>query len=155
MKRIFACACLLFAGTALAQDLAVGKAWVRGTVPGQNATGAFMQITAKNDAALLGATSPVAKSVEIHEMGMDGNVMKMRQLPSLELPAGKTVELKPGGYHLMLVGLAQPLKKGDTVAIELKFQGKEQKSGTIKVSAEVRELGAPAMMEGHEHHHQH
>ena len=136
------------------QEVAASKAWVRGAVPGQNATGAFMEITATTDSSLVAAASPLAKSVEIHEMVMEGGIMKMRAVKSVALPAGKTVEFKPGAYHIMLIGLTKPLSKGSTVPIELSLQAKDQKRSVLKVNAEVRELGAAApMMEGHEHHH--
>src|SRR5260221_6272320 len=77
-------------------------AWVRGTVPGQKGTGAFMQLKSPADMTLVGVASPAAKVAEIHEMAKDGNVMRMRAVDKLALPAGKSVDLKPGGYHLML-----------------------------------------------------
>ena len=143
----------LGSGMTWAQEVTVSKAWVRGSVAGQNATGAFMEITAVADSTLIAASSPLAKSGEIHEMVMEGNVMKMRAVGKVELPAGKAVELAPGGYHIMLIGLTKALKKGDSVPIELTVQGKDQKSSKLRVRAEVRELGAMPAMEGHEHHH--
>ena len=157
MKRRILGAALVLACLAASpgwgQEVTVSKAWVRGSVAGQNASGAFMEIVASQDSSLVGAASPLAKSVEIHEMAMEGDVMKMRAVKRVALPAGKTVELKPGGYHIMLVGLTKALKKGETVPIELTLQGKDQKRSTLKVNAEVRELGAAPMMEGHQHRH--
>ena len=142
-------ACCAAAG-AWAQTPEVSQAWVRGTVGGQQATGAFMQIRVATDATLIAASSPLAKSVEVHEMAMDAGVMKMRALDRLELPAGKLVEFKPGGYHLMLLGLSKPLKAGDSVPMELTLAGRDQKTRVVKLSAEVRELGA-APSRAHEH----
>jgi copper(I)-binding protein len=85
-------------------QVTVKDPWVRATVPAQKATGAFMQITSAQDARLVEARSPVAGVVEVHEMVMEKEVMKMRAIKGLDLPAGKTVELKPGGYHVMLMG---------------------------------------------------
>jgi len=135
---VFACA-----AAAQAQTL-VKDAWVRGTVAGQKATGMFAQITSSTGGRLVSASSPAAGVVEIHEMAMDGNVMKMRAVPGLDLPAGKTVELKPGGYHVMLIDLKAPLKKGDMVPVKLKVQGKDGKPAEIEVKAEVRDMGAGA-----------
>ncbi len=152
LATILTLACL-GAGSSLAQQpnpATVSHAWVRGAVAGQNATGAFMEITASADSTLIGVASPVAKSVEIHEMTMDGGVMKMRAVKSVPLPAGKPVEFKPGGYHVMLIGLLKPLNGGDSVPIELTLQGKDQKSSKVNVSAEVRALGAAT--EEHHHH---
>ena len=122
---------------ALAQ-VTVTEAWVRGTVAGQKATGAYMQLKSTADATLVGAASPAAKVVEIHEMKMDGNVMKMRAVDKLALPAGKTIELRPGGYHVMLMDLAQPLNDGDTVPLTLTVEGKDGKTEMLQVSATVR-----------------
>jgi copper(I)-binding protein len=136
-----ALAAAVFAAPASAQ-VAVNAPWVRGTVQGQSATGAFMQLKSADGAALVSAESPVAGTVEIHEMRMEGNVMKMRAIPKLDLPAGQTVDLKPGGYHVMLMDLKRPLTKGETVPIKLKFQGKDGKPQELEIKAEVRDLTA-------------
>jgi copper(I)-binding protein len=141
--RSWAFIAAVFLAAAAHAQVSVSSAWVRGTVPGQTATGAFMQLTSADGAALLGADSPVAGIVEIHEMAMENNVMKMRAVQKLELPPGRTVELKPGGYHVMLMDLKQPLKKGDTVPIKLKVQSKSGQTQDVEVKAEVRELTAP------------
>lgn len=125
-----------------AQEVTIKEPWVRGTVRGQKATGAFMQLTATEAASLVSVESPVAGSVQIHEMKMENDVMKMRAIPKLDLPAGKAVELKPGGYHMMLMDLKQPLKKGEAVPIRLRFEGKDKTFKTIEIKAQVRELGA-------------
>jgi len=135
---------LLAAGIVLAQSAAaqvsVTDAWVRGTVAGQKATGAFMQLKSPADTALVDAASPVAKIVEIHEMKVEGGMMKMRAIDKLSLPAGKAVELKPGGYHVMLMDLVQPLKEGDTVPLKLTFEDKAGKKQTLEVKAQVKSL---------------
>ena len=131
---------LLFA----AAQTTVKDAWVRGTVPQQMATGLFAQITSAQGGRLVSAASPVAGVVEIHEMSMDGNVMKMRPVPNgLALPPGKAVELKPGGYHVMLMDLKQPLKAGDTVPLTLVIEGADGKRETLQLQAPVK---APAGM---------
>jgi len=130
-------------GSALAQ-VAVSEPWVRATVPQQKATGAFMSLAAAQGARLVEAKSPVAGVVEIHEMVMENQVMKMRAIPGLDLPAGKAVELKPGGYHVMLMDLRQQVKDGDTVPITLVVEGKDRKRETVEVKAAVRPLTTPA-----------
>lgn len=122
-------------------QVSVSQPWV-GTVQGQKTAGAYMQLKSADGGTLVGAESPVAGMVGIHEMKMDGNVMKMRAIPKLELPAGRVVELKPGGYHVMLMDLKQPMKQGDTVPIKLKVQGKDGKVQEVEVKAEVRDLAA-------------
>ena len=112
---------LCIAGTALAQ-VKVEGGWARATVQGQKATGAFMTITAPQATRLVAVSTPVAGVAEIHEMKMDGGVMKMRAMPALELPANQAVELKPGGYHLMLMDLKAPLAKDSSVALTLTFR---------------------------------
>ena len=103
-------------------NIDVKDAWVRSTVPGQMGTGAFMKITAKAGTQLVGVSSPVAGVGEVHEMKMDKDIMRMRAVPALDLPAGKTIELKPGGYHVMLMDLKQPLLKDSKVPLTLLFK---------------------------------
>jgi copper(I)-binding protein len=137
----------LLAGLAAAAahaQVTVADAWVRGTVTGQKATGAFMQIQSAADTALVAAASPVAGVVEIHEMKMDGGVMKMGAIRSLAVPAGKTTELKPGGYHVMLMELKQPLKEGETVPVTLTFEDKAGRKQSLEIKAQVRALTAAA-----------
>jgi copper(I)-binding protein len=141
-SRVAVVVALAFAAAGASAQVNVSDAWVRGTVPGQKATGAFMQLKSVDGGALVSVQSPVAGSVEIHEMRMEGNVMRMRVIPKLELPAGQTVELKPGGYHVMLIDLKVPLRKGDTVPITLKLQGKDGKPQDVEVKAEVRDVTA-------------
>ena len=133
---------MLAAAAAAHAQVEARAAWVRGTVQGQTTAGAYMELTSGERANLLGAESPAARSAEIHEMKMEGNVMRMRAVPRLELPPGKTVELKPGGYHMMLVDLKRPLKKGDLVPIRLKVELSDKTVKTIQVMAEVRDLAA-------------
>ncbi len=129
---------------ALAQ-VTVTDAWVRGTVPAQKATGAFMKLTSKDDAKLVAAASPAAKIVEVHEMTMKDNVMQMRAVDAVPLPAGKPVEFKPGGYHVMFIDLVKPLEKGASVPITLTFVGKDGRKSTQEVKAEVRSPGGEPM----------
>ena len=128
----------------VAAQVVVNDAWVRGTVAGQKVTGAFMQLTSLADATLVATTSPVAKFVEIHEMKTEGGVMKMRAVDKLPLPAGNAVDFKPGGYHMMLMDLKQPLKVGDTVPLMLTIADKAGNKQTIEVKAVVKPLTASA-----------
>jgi copper(I)-binding protein len=113
----------LSSGALFAQTVDVKDAWARATVPGQKATGAFMKITAKDGSKLVAVSSPVAGVSEVHEMKMEGDVMKMRAVTGgLDLPAGKAVELKPGGYHVMLMDLKSTLQKDTTIALTLVFK---------------------------------
>ena len=115
--------------------------WVRGTVAGQMATGAFLTLTSSVGGKLVAASSPAAGRVEIHEMSMAGDVMKMRELASgLPLPAGKPVKLTPGGYHLMLMELKKPLAAGEVVPLALVIEGKDGQRSTQEVKATVRAL---------------
>lgn len=113
---------LAWGGVAQAQSVTVQDAWARSTVPGQKATGAFMKLTAQQGARLVAASSPVAGVTEVHEMRMEGDVMRMRAIAGLDLPAGQTVELRPGGYHVMLLDLKTALRKDSSIPLTLVFR---------------------------------
>lgn len=149
---ILALAAALLATAHAHAQVQVQQAWVRASVPQQKATGAFMQLQASEDSRLVSASSPVAPIVEVHEMAVSDGVMRMRPVPALALPAGKTVELKPGGYHIMLMDLPQQVKAGDTVPLSLVVEGKDGKRRTIEVQAPVRPLNAAANAAGHGSH---
>ncbi len=134
-------AALLAAGAVSAQTT-VSDAWVRGMVAPQRATGAFMKITSAQGGKLVGVSTPAARVAEVHEMVMQGDVMAMRAIESLELPAGKAVELKPGGHHLMLMGIDQPLKAGASVPLTLIIEGRDGKRETLQLSVPVTAAGA-------------
>jgi copper(I)-binding protein len=129
-------AILLAASLSASAQVDVQKAWARATVKGQMATGAFMTLTAKDDAKLITASSPAAGVIQVHEMKMDAGVMKMAEVKGgLDLPAGKTVELKPGGYHVMLMDLKTTLTKDSSVPLTLVF--KDAKGVESKVDLKV------------------
>jgi len=152
MKRLFLAMLFFVVGPTFAYAQVVVKdAWVRATVPEQKSTGAFMQLTSTTGTRLVEARSTAARLVEIHEMSMDGNVMKMRAVPGVDLPAGKAVELKPGGYHVMLVDVKNQIKDGDNVPITLVFEGKDKKRETLEVKAVARPLQQPGGMEHMDH----
>ncbi len=149
------CLAVCLTAPALAQ-VTVKESWVRATVAKQTATGAFMQITAAADTKLVDVKSSAAGIVEIHEMKMENNVMKMRAVDEVVLPAGKMVELKPGGFHVMLMDLKAQVKTGDTIPLTLVFEGKDKKRETVDLKVPVRALtSAPsksgAQHEGHKH----
>lgn len=127
-------------GPAAAPVLQVTEPWVRATVAGQAATGAFMTLTAGRDGRLVAADSPVAATVEVHEMAMDGDIMRMREIEALPLPAGEAVPLQPGGYHIMLIGLVAPLSDGQSVPLSLTFESADGVREQIAVDASVRPL---------------
>lgn len=131
-------AVLLCATAAQAQGVSVENPWARATVPGQRATGAFMQLQSKEGAKLVGGASSVAGVVEVHEMKLDGGVMKMRAVAGgLDLPAGQTVELKPGSYHIMLMDLKAPLEVGSVVPLTLTFKDAKGAESKVEVKAKV------------------
>ena len=139
-----------FTGMAQAQNAKVGgvqieNAYTRATVPGQMAAGGFMKIENRGAAdQLISASSPVAGEVQLHEMAMDGNVMKMRQVKDIAVPAGGAVELKPGGLHLMFMNIKAPLAAGETVPVKLKFA----KAGEVEVKMPVNAMGNPGAGHG-------
>ena len=142
-NRICLAAVLSLLNAAAVAQTTVKDAWVRGTVAEQKASGAFMKITSAGGGKLLSVSSPVAGVAEVHEMAMEGTTMRMRAIPSLALPAGQAVDLKPGGYHVMLMDLKQQLKAGDMVPLSLVIEGKDGKRETLQLQAPVRALGAP------------
>ena len=144
---------LAAAAAAAAQDFQLGplkidRPWARPTVPGQSTGGGFLSVhnSGSKPDRLLGASSPAAAAVEVHEMRMEGDVMRMREIKALELPAGKLVTLAPGGLHLMLTGLKAPLKVGDQLPVRLRFEV----AGEIDVVFRVENKPVPAA-EAHKH----
>lgn len=131
----------------------IDNAWARATVQGQKATGAFMQLTAPQSAKLVAVSTPVAGVAEIHEMKMDGGVMKMRAMPALDLPANQPVELKPGGYHLMLMDLKAPLAKDGSIALTLTFKDAKGVESKQRVNVPVTTGMPQGQMPGHSHGH--
>jgi periplasmic copper chaperone A len=124
------------------KDIEISGAWTRATAPGQDAAGVDMTITSKQMATLVGVSSPVAKTAEMHSMTSEGGMMRMREVKSIELPAGKRVNLSEGGYHLMLNGLKAPLKEGDTVPLTLSIKAGKQDVVKLETRAVVRSLHA-------------
>jgi copper(I)-binding protein len=153
MKKIL-CAgllALLAATPAFAEDVKVSDAWARATAPGQDSAMVQLVITSKKAGALVAGASKIAQTVEIHTMVMEGDVMKMRQVDAVELPAGKAVDLGAAGYHLMLIGLKKPLKEGtmSEIVLTVRFAGgKEEK---VNVQAEIK----PLTESGHHEHMHH
>jgi copper(I)-binding protein len=132
-----------------ADTVSASNAWVRATAPGQKTAAAYLELTSKSDAALVAVESPSAARAELHSMGVDGGVMKMRPVRRIELPARKTVKLAPGGLHVMLIGVKQPLKAGDKVPLMLSVESAGGVTSTITTEAEVRAAAGAA---GHQHH---
>jgi len=150
---------LLLSSSVYAGDIKVEGAWARATAPGQEVAMVDLSITSSQQAQLLGASSPACKTVEIHRMTHDNGMMQMREVQSVELPAGKRVNLSSGGYHLMLIGLKNPLKLGDSVALALNIKGAGKTISKVEATAEVKSLteAAPQANEpmGHMHHMHH
>ncbi|HEX5675006.1 MAG TPA: copper chaperone PCu(A)C [Azonexus sp.] len=144
MKVSFAAALLISAASlpAWAANISVSDAWARATMPGQPVSGAYMKIQSDADARLIGASSPAVPRVEVHEMKMDGDVMRMREVKSIDLPRGKTVSLEPGGFHIMLMNLPKPIAAGDVIPLSLVVEsgGKRQ---TVEVKVEARAANQP------------
>ena len=130
---------LAFASSAGAQVVVEG-AWVRATAPGQPVAAAYMKITSAQPTALVAVSTPVTARAEIHQMKMEGGIMKMRPVTRLELLPGKAVELEPGGYHLMLMNITKPLRPGESVPITLVVEGADRKRLEVEVKAEVRSM---------------
>ncbi|MET0312057.1 MAG: copper chaperone PCu(A)C [Burkholderiaceae bacterium] len=153
MKQLFAAAllsCAAFASIAQAPAIAVDGAWARASVQGQRGTGAFMKLTAREELTLVGVASPVAGVAEIHEMKMENDVMRMRAIDKLALPAGKPVELSPGGFHIMLMDLKAPLAKDTTIPVTLLVRNAKGAQSRIELKVPVS-ARAPQGQAGHKH----
>ena len=150
-----ASACM--AASAQSAPVKVEGAWARATGQGQKGTGAFMSLTAKDATQLVGVSTPVAGVAEVHEMKMEGDVMKMRALPLLDLPAGKKVDLKPGGYHIMMMDLKAPLAKDSTVPVTLLFKDAKGVESKLELKLPVATMapGAAASSTGSAAEHKH
>ncbi len=142
MKHLIFSLCVLASASLAHAQVTVLEAWVRGTVPMQKASGAFMQLSAEKDVRLVAAKSPSANVVELHEMVMLKDVMQMREIAGLDIVPGRVLELKPGGFHVMLIDLKAQLKGGDVVPITLVFEDTlTKKRFTQEVKAPVTALG--------------
>lgn len=127
------------ASSASLGNLQVENGWMRATAPGQSVGGGYLTVANHGaDDRLVGASSPASSSVELHTMSMENNVMRMREVPSVDVPAGKTLELRPSGLHLMFIDLKAPLRAGETVPLKLRFE----RAGEIAVSIRVEAMGA-------------
>ena len=139
MNKTLLLAAAVLASAAAHAQVTVADPWVRTTVAQQTTTAAYMTITSLAGGKLVDASSPVATSAEVHEMKMDGDMMKMRSIDALPLPVGKPVALKPNGYHMMLMGLKAPLKAGDVVPIKLVIEDAKGQRRTVDVKAVARQ----------------
>jgi copper(I)-binding protein len=141
MKRLFLALLAggLLSASAFAQ-VSVSDPWIRATVPAQKVTGAFMRVQSPTAARLVGVQADVAGRAELHEMAMDGQTMRMRRVESIELPAGKPVNLASGGYHVMLFDLKRQVKEGENVELTLQVQDAAGKRQDVKLSVPVKPL---------------
>ncbi len=155
MKRLaFAILTASLSLTALADTVNINDPWARATAPGAPAGGAFMGLTADANMTLVGAESNASKIVELHTMKMENGVMIMRAVPQIDLPKGQTVSLKPGGLHIMLIGLHAPLTAGEKVDMTLRVKDSQGKEQRIPVTAEIRAMkptAKPAAPMQHSH----
>ncbi|WP_300731414.1 copper chaperone PCu(A)C [Pseudomonas sp.] len=130
----------------------VDDAWVRATVAGQPSSGAFMRLTSTTDSKLVEVKSTAAKTVQIHESTLHNDVMGMQPVNSVALPAGKTVNIEPEGYHVMLIDLHEQIKVGDTVPLTLVVEDSKGVKESIEVKAQARALNSMPMDHGmHDH----
>jgi len=137
-----------FAQSQSQSQLQVSDPWIRATVPAQKATGAFMQLKAAKATRLLAASSPAAGRVEIHQMEMQGQTMRMHAVDGIDLPAGQAVNLASGGYHIMLLDLKRQLKEGEQVPMTLTLQGADGKRDSVNLTVPVKPL-AYSVQGGH------
>jgi len=144
MLKKLLCAVIVLAAASVHAQVEVSDAWVRATGQGQKATGVFMNLTAKKATRLVGVKTDLTSSAEVHEMKMEKDVMKMQAVKALDLPAGKTVALKPGSYHVMLMDLSKPLDEGSPVVLTLLFED----AAGVKTQQEVNVVAKKMAMGG-------
>lgn len=135
--------------------LHIMKAWVRPTVKSQTSTGGYLKIMAHADGKITGVSSDISDRTEIHEMSMDGDVMRMRRVESVEVEEGDIINFKPGGYHVMFMGLKAPISKDQTVVFQLEFQDKDGAISSIPVKAVATMTGQMGHDHDHSHEHEH
>ena len=150
MRTAFVVVSLLWTAQSIAGEVTVGDAWARATMPGQGSGAVYMTLASAKPGQLVGVKCAQSAHAAIHSMTHENNMMKMREMESLALPAGKQVELKPGGNHLMLTGLKKPLKAGEDLAVTLTVQFDGGRTEEIEVRAQIR-----SMTGEHGHHHDH
>ena len=131
----------------------IRHAWVRATLPGQSGSGAFMTLQAPMGARLVGVSTPAAGVAEVHQMSMHNNVMRMQAVPALELPPRQPQALTPGGFHIMLMDLKQPLQEGQQIPLTLDFENAAGQHLQRTVMADVKKSAPTDMDAGMNHHH--
>ena len=151
MKKLVLSLFLVLAPLAKA-DIVISDAWVRPTAEGQSVTGAYLKITSDKPVKLIGASTKSASSVEVHEMTMDGDIMRMRQLSELSIPANTIVDLKPGGLHLMLMGVPKNIEVGSLVSMNLNFLLQDGKKKTLTIQVKAKNPNTDANIESHHKH---
>jgi len=142
MLKLLTAFIFLLAAVAAHAQVEVSDAWARATGQGQKTTGVFMNLTAKKATRLVGVKTDLTSTAEVHEMKMEKDVMKMAAVPSLNVPAGGAVELKPGGYHVMLMDLKAPLADKATVPITLTFENAKGVKSQVELQVPVRAMNA-------------
>jgi copper(I)-binding protein len=156
MRNLFSLLLVLSTSATAAGGLHVDNVWTRATAPKQPAAGVYMDLAAAAPVSLIGGASPAAERVELHTMAMDKGVMVMRRVDEIPVRPGQPVQLKPGGLHVMLIGLKSPLKAGERVPLTLQVRQADGRVDELVLQAEVRDAsgkaggGAPA---GSMHHH--
>ena len=142
LRPLIALLPLLILTNVASAEVVVKDAWARATVPQQRATGVFMQLQSDKDVRLIDVQSTAAGMAGVHEMQMENNVMKMREVLQLTIPAGKNIEFKPGGLHVMLMDLKSQAKEGDIIPLKLIFEAKDKKQQTVEIKVKVKGITA-------------
>ena len=142
LRPLIALLPLLILTNVASAEVVVKDAWARATVPQQRATGVFMQLQSDKEVRLIDVQSTAAGMAGVHEMQMENNVMKMREVLQLTIPAGKNIEFKPGGLHVMLMDLKSQAKEGDIIPLKLIFEAKDKKQQTVDIKVKVNGITA-------------
>lgn len=152
-KYLIALTALVALSTHALAQVSITAPWIRATVPQQESTGVFMHLQSGSDARLVGVSTPAASRSEFHQMDMRGHTMRMQQVESIDLAAGKGVNLASGGYHIMLIGLKRQLKAGEVVPLTIVVEGKNKKRERITLKVPVKPLTFAGPSAGPSRHH--
>ncbi len=145
---VFFCASL--SGNVFADQISVTGVWTRASAPGQKVAGIYFDIVSPVDARLVGVDAAIARVAEFHLMSVENGTMRMRAVLAVDLPAGKAISLKPGGYHVMLFDLERSLRAGERIPIQLSVEDAGGRRTRLKVDAEVRNLDGSKVRDHHD-----
>jgi len=150
LKTVLVFLCASLSGNVCADQISVTGAWTRASAPGQKVAGIYFDIVSAVDARLVGVDAAIARVAELHLMSVENGTMRMRAVRAVDLPAGKAISFKPGGYHVMLFDLKRSLRAGERIPIQVSIEGAGGRRTRLKFDAEVRNLDGSKVRDHHD-----